>query len=172
MFVRLLPAVLYHESFAVVQCILELREKAKHFERTGPIPTLGASHSIANRTRLCLLICTWPCKMPCPGSGRTRRRIATGTPTPTRSCNLMCPLVYGRSLFRPEQVVGVEDVIDKWAGRVNYPSLSIAPEMGAIQTPEECLLEMVGPRRNAPQEMSNLSTRFQDDISQPDGHNE
>jgi hypothetical protein len=29
----------------------------------------------------------------------------------------MYPLVYGRSLFIPEEVVGVEDAIDKWAGK-------------------------------------------------------
>lgn len=29
----------------------------------------------------------------------------------------MYPLVYGRSLFHPEEVVGVEDAIDKWAGK-------------------------------------------------------
>ena len=29
----------------------------------------------------------------------------------------MYPLVYGRSRFLPEEVVGVEDAIDKWAGK-------------------------------------------------------
>jgi hypothetical protein len=29
----------------------------------------------------------------------------------------MYPLVYGRSPFHPEEVVGVEDAIDKWAGK-------------------------------------------------------
>jgi hypothetical protein len=29
----------------------------------------------------------------------------------------MYPLVYGRSLFIPDEVVGVEDAIDKWAGK-------------------------------------------------------
>jgi hypothetical protein len=29
----------------------------------------------------------------------------------------MYPLVYGRSRFLPEEVVGVEDAVDKWAGK-------------------------------------------------------
>jgi hypothetical protein len=31
----------------------------------------------------------------------------------------MYPLVYGRSRFLPEEVVGVEDAVDKWAGKGN-----------------------------------------------------
>ena len=29
----------------------------------------------------------------------------------------MYPLVYGRSLFLPDEVVGVEDAVDRWAGK-------------------------------------------------------
>ena len=110
------------QSLTVVQCILELREKAKHFERTGVIPTLDATHSIAKSdsvvpTELHSALQYAFSRLQADQASNPDWHPNTGKTVQDLVHPSMYPLVYGRSLFHPEEVVGVEDAINKWAGK-------------------------------------------------------
>ncbi|KAK3298743.1 uncharacterized protein B0H64DRAFT_318307 [Chaetomium fimeti] len=103
-------------------CILELRHKAEHFKRTRITPTLDATFSIAKSDELV------------PDELRSTLRESFAILQADQASNpdwhpntnktvqdlvhpSMYPLVYGRSLFLPDEVVGVEDAVDKFAGK-------------------------------------------------------
>ncbi|KAL2256160.1 hypothetical protein VTK26DRAFT_2091 [Humicola hyalothermophila] len=103
-------------------CILELRQKAKYFERTGVVPTLDATFSIAKSGVLV------PHDLHLALREAFARLQADQTSGPDWHPNTnetvqdlvhpsLYPLVYGRSRFLPQEVVGVEDAVDKWAGK-------------------------------------------------------
>ncbi|KAL2128960.1 hypothetical protein VTI74DRAFT_8414 [Chaetomium olivicolor] len=108
---------------SVDYCILELRDKAEHFRRTSITPTLDASFSIAKsdvlvphelqvalREAFARLQADQSSPDWHPGTGDTVQDLVHPS---------MYPLVYGRSRFLPEEAVGVEDAVDKWAGKGN-----------------------------------------------------
>ncbi|KAJ9162213.1 glucose-methanol-choline oxidoreductase [Coniochaeta hoffmannii] len=107
---------------SVDYCILELREKAKYFERTGVIPTLDATHSIAKSdsvvsTELHSALRDAFSRLQADQASNRDWHPNTDEIVQDLVHPSMYPLVYGRSLFHPEEVVGVEDAIDKWAGK-------------------------------------------------------
>lgn len=104
------------------QCILELREKAKHFKLAGFVPTLDATFIVAKSDVLV------------PGNLREALREAFAklktdqAARPDRHPNAnetvhdlvdpsMYPLVFGRSLFFEDEPVGVDDAFDRWIGK-------------------------------------------------------
>ncbi|KAH6854748.1 hypothetical protein B0I37DRAFT_362937 [Chaetomium sp. MPI-CAGE-AT-0009] len=103
-------------------CILELRHKAEHFKRTKITPTLDATFSIAKSDDLV------PHELQSALRESFARLQADQASSPDWHPNTnktvqdlvhpsMYPLVYGRSLFLPDEVVGVEDAVDKFAGK-------------------------------------------------------
>ncbi|KAL2129749.1 hypothetical protein VTI74DRAFT_7339 [Chaetomium olivicolor] len=107
---------------SVDYCILELRQKAEHFKETSIVPTLDATFSIAKSDDLV------------PGELHSALRDAFTQLKADQASNpdwhpntnetvqdlvhpSMYPLVYGRSQFLPDEVVGVDDAVDKWAGK-------------------------------------------------------
>ncbi|KFY32862.1 hypothetical protein V495_08667 [Pseudogymnoascus sp. VKM F-4514 (FW-929)] len=104
-------------------CIRELRWKAAHFERTGLIPTLdSAGNSIVKsdtvvtpelqkelRAAFDQLQADQASNVDWhPGSDEKVQDLVHPS---------MYPLVYGKSNFFQEEVVGVSDAIEKWAGK-------------------------------------------------------
>ncbi|KAH6628146.1 hypothetical protein F5144DRAFT_654177 [Chaetomium tenue] len=103
-------------------CILELRHKAEHFKRTGITVTLDASLSIAKSDDLVsqelqsalrrsfarLKADQGPNPDWHPNTGKTVQNLVHPS---------MYSLVYGRSLVLRPEVVGVEDAVDKFAGK-------------------------------------------------------
>ncbi|KAK4188160.1 hypothetical protein QBC35DRAFT_473900 [Podospora australis] len=103
-------------------CIQELRHKAEHFERTGIIPTLDATFSIAKSDTIV------PESLHQSLREAFARLQADQVSNPDWHPNTnetvqdlvhpsMYPLIYGRSLFLENEEVGVEDAVDKWAGK-------------------------------------------------------
>jgi hypothetical protein len=102
--------------------MLELRAKAEHFKRTGITPTLDATFSVAKSDGIV------PPELHSALREAFTRLKADQASRPDWHPNSdekvqdlvhpsMYPLVYGRSRFLPEEVVGVEDAVDKWAGK-------------------------------------------------------
>ncbi|KAK3906166.1 hypothetical protein C8A05DRAFT_12054 [Staphylotrichum tortipilum] len=102
-------------------CIAELRHKAKYFEKSGIICTLNHDFAIAKsdtivpgelatglRDAFARLVASEPRPDWHPWTNETVRDLVHPS---------MYPLVYGRSLCLPDEVVGVDDAIDKWAGK-------------------------------------------------------
>lgn len=105
-----------------LQCIRELRDKANHFRRTGIIRTLDADASIAKSdsivpAELHDALRDAFARLKADNSSNPDWHPRTGEKVQDLVHPSMYPLVYGRSLFIPEEVVGVEDAIDKWAGK-------------------------------------------------------
>ncbi|KAK4151114.1 hypothetical protein C8A00DRAFT_36248 [Chaetomidium leptoderma] len=103
-------------------CILELRRKAKHFEHTGIIPTLDATFSIAKSdvlvpSELHSALRKAFVRLQADQASNPDWHPNTGKTVQDLVHPSMYPLVYGRSRFFPEEVVGVEDAVDKWAGK-------------------------------------------------------
>lgn len=104
------------------KCILELRSKARYFEKSNIIPTLDACASVAKSDKLVS-----------PELHEALRNAfeklkADHASSPDWHPNSndmvqnlvhpsMYPLVYGRSRVLKDEVVGVEDAVDKWAGK-------------------------------------------------------
>jgi hypothetical protein len=100
----------------------ELQEKARYFQRTGIVPTLDADYSVAKSDTLV------PQDLNLALRGAFDRLQADQASRPDWHPNTndivqdlvhpsMYPLVYGRSLFLPDEVVGVDDAVEKWAGK-------------------------------------------------------
>ncbi|KAK3904892.1 hypothetical protein C8A05DRAFT_13257 [Staphylotrichum tortipilum] len=103
-------------------CILELRDKAEHFRRTGITPTLDASFTIAKSDTLVprelhAALREAFARLQVDNSSRPDWHPWTNETVQDLVHPSMYPLVYGRSLFLPEEVVGVEDAVDQWAGK-------------------------------------------------------
>ncbi|KAK0742613.1 hypothetical protein B0T18DRAFT_167361 [Schizothecium vesticola] len=103
-------------------CILELREKAEHFKRTGIVPTLDATFTVVKSDALI------------PGDLHEALRLAFAKlqadqaacpdwhPNTNEMVQVlvhpsMYPLVYGRSRFLEDEAVGIDDAVDRWAGK-------------------------------------------------------
>ncbi|KAK1757322.1 hypothetical protein QBC47DRAFT_375666 [Echria macrotheca] len=110
------------DGSSVDYCILELRQKAEHFNKTGIVPTLDATFSIAKSDGLV------SSELHAALQDAFARLKADQASNPDWHPNTdetvqdlvhpsMYPLVYGRSRFFEDEVVGVEDAIDNWAGK-------------------------------------------------------
>ncbi|KAI1089855.1 hypothetical protein F5B19DRAFT_484951 [Rostrohypoxylon terebratum] len=118
--VKSLEGILNETTFDC--CIEELRSKAKYYEKSGLIPTLDACASVVKADNLV------------PADLQESLRKAFEELKKEQSENpdwhpnsedmvqdlvhpSMYPLVYGRSKALKEEVVGVSDAIQKWAGK-------------------------------------------------------
>jgi hypothetical protein len=109
------------QADSIKQLIEELRSKARYFEKSGLIPTLDASASVAKSDKAV------PPELHealCRAFDRLKRDQLSADWHPNTNDlvrNLvhpsMYPLVYGRSRGFTEEVVGVDDAIAKWAGK-------------------------------------------------------
>ncbi|KAI0410008.1 hypothetical protein F4802DRAFT_543020 [Xylaria palmicola] len=103
-------------------CIQELRCKARHFEESGIVPTVDATAAVAKSDSL----------VPAPLADALREAFdrlmkdQAGSPdwhpkTDEKVLNLvhpsMYPLVYESTRLFRDEVVGVEDAVEKWAGK-------------------------------------------------------
>ncbi|KAM0228046.1 hypothetical protein ACHAPO_011074 [Fusarium lateritium] len=103
-------------------CIKELRVKAKFFEKTGLIPTLDASASVVkadgyvdDSLRQNLQAAFAKLKLEQkddPDWHPNTNDMVQNLVHPS-----LYPLVYGRSRVFRDEVVGVEDAIDRWSGK-------------------------------------------------------
>ncbi|KAK3386423.1 hypothetical protein B0H63DRAFT_467769 [Podospora didyma] len=103
-------------------CIEELRHKAKYFKKTGIIPTLDATFSIAKSdvivpTELRDELRNAFARLQKDQASRPDWHPNTNETVQDLVHPSMYPLVYGRSRFIDDEVVGVEGAIDKWAGK-------------------------------------------------------
>ncbi|KAK3377284.1 hypothetical protein B0T24DRAFT_592900 [Lasiosphaeria ovina] len=103
-------------------CILELRDKAAHFKRTGITPTLDATFSIAKSD----VVVSSELRQALRDAFARLKAHQASNPNwhPNTSETVqdlvhpsMYPLVYGRSRFLEGEVVSVENAIDKFAGK-------------------------------------------------------
>ncbi|KAK4125367.1 hypothetical protein N657DRAFT_680089 [Parathielavia appendiculata] len=115
------------------KCIKELRHKARHFERTGITPTLDATFSIAKSDvlvprELHVALREAFAQLQVDQASNPDWHPNTNETVQDLVHPSMYPLVYGRSRFIPEEVVGVEDAVDKWAGKGDV--IPRRPELG------------------------------------------
>lgn len=106
----------------VLQCILELRQKAEHFARTGITPTLDATFSVAKSDvlvppELHMELREAFARLQADQASHPDWHPDTNGTVQDLVHPSMYPLVFGRSRFLPEEVVGVDDAVDKWAGK-------------------------------------------------------
>ncbi|UZP45137.1 hypothetical protein NXS19_012949 [Fusarium pseudograminearum] len=104
------------------KCIEELRSKAKFFEKTGLVPTLDACASIVKadgyideslRQNLQAAFAKLKLEQKDdPDWHPNSIEMVQDLVHPS-----MYPLIYGRSLVFHQEVVGVEDAIDRWSGK-------------------------------------------------------
>ncbi|KAF2649455.1 hypothetical protein K491DRAFT_698080 [Lophiostoma macrostomum CBS 122681] len=117
---RGLEGVMDADTFNV--CVQELQAKAKHFEMTGLIPTLDACASVAKSDSLVAPELQASLRA---AFSKVREDQAsspdwhpnTGDVVQDLVHPSMYPLVYGRSRVLTEELVGVSDSIEKWAGK-------------------------------------------------------
>jgi hypothetical protein len=104
------------------QCIQELRSKAKFFEKSGMIPTLDAHAVVVKSDSLV----SKPLHESLLTSFETLKANQADSPdwhpnSDDKVQNLvhpsLFPLVYNRTRAIQDDVVGVEDAIEKWSGR-------------------------------------------------------
>ncbi|KAK0717648.1 hypothetical protein B0T26DRAFT_751682 [Lasiosphaeria miniovina] len=124
----------------VEYCILELRHKAHHFKRTGITPTLDATFSIAKSDVLV------PLELHSALRGAFFQLQTDQSSNPDWHPNTnnkvqdlvhpsMYPLVYGRSRFFADEVVGVDNAIYKFAGKGEV--IPRRPEWGGEPTHQD-----------------------------------
>ncbi|KAF2106544.1 hypothetical protein BDV96DRAFT_507694 [Lophiotrema nucula] len=103
-------------------CIDELRSKAKYYENSDIIPTLDACASVAKSDRLI----PSDLQEALRNAFDTLKTHQSSAPDWHPNTNeqvqdlvhpSMYPLVYGRSRVLKEEVVGLDDAIEKWAGK-------------------------------------------------------
>ncbi|KAK0624136.1 hypothetical protein B0T14DRAFT_517572 [Immersiella caudata] len=102
--------------------IRELQQKAGYFQRTGIIPSLDASHSVAKSDTLVdqdlrLALRSAFDRLKADQASHPDWHPNTNDIVQDLVHPSMYPLVYGRSLFLPDEVVGVDDAVEKWAGK-------------------------------------------------------
>lgn len=99
-----------------------MRDKADYFEKTNLIPTLDASATVVKSDTLIPDNLRYALKQAFkrlkddqadspdwhPGSGDMVQDLVHPS---------MCPLIYGQSKVLREEVVGVDDAVEKWAGK-------------------------------------------------------
>ncbi|VUC30769.1 unnamed protein product [Clonostachys rosea] len=103
-------------------CIQELRAKAKHFEKTGLVPTLDASAAICKSDTLIdealrdELRAAFE-KLQAEQKSNPDWHPRTDDKVQDLVHPSLYPLVYGSTRVFADEVVGVDDAIDKWAGK-------------------------------------------------------
>lgn len=100
----------------------ELRNKSQHYEQTGLVPTLDADASVVKSDRLVTSDLQFELrkafnKLKLDQSASADWHPGSNDMVQDLIHPSMYPLVYGRSRVFKEEVVGVEDAIDKWAGK-------------------------------------------------------
>ncbi|KAK6607426.1 hypothetical protein H4I96_03661 [Botrytis cinerea] len=103
-------------------CIEELRSKAKYYERTGVIPTLDACASVAKSDHL---VSADLHNSLCEAFDTLKSDQSSSLDWHPNSDDMvqdlvhpsMYPLVHGRSRIMKDEAVGVNDAIEKWAGK-------------------------------------------------------
>ncbi|CAG9982962.1 unnamed protein product [Clonostachys byssicola] len=114
-------------------CIQELRAKAKYFEKTGLVPTLDASAAVcksdtlideALRDELRAAFVKLQAEQESAPDWHPR----TDDKVQDLVHPSLYPLVYGTTRVFADEVVGVDDAIDKWAGKGNVIPEPIGPE--------------------------------------------
>ncbi|KFA54266.1 hypothetical protein S40293_07830 [Stachybotrys chartarum IBT 40293] len=117
---RRLPTLLNRQCMEY--CIQELRAKAEYYKKTGLIPTLDASATVVKSD----VLVDKQLHEQLQAAFATLQKDQAASPdwhpkTDGKVQNLlhpsMYPLVYGKSRVFQEEVVGVEDAIDRWAGK-------------------------------------------------------
>ncbi|KAF5873308.1 uncharacterized protein Bfra_008589 [Botrytis fragariae] len=103
-------------------CIEELRSKAKHYEKTSVIPTLDACASVAKSDHLVSAELHKSLREAFETLKRDQYSSLDWHPNSREMVQdlvhpSMYPLVYGRSRVMKDEVVGVDDAIEKWAGK-------------------------------------------------------
>ncbi|KAJ5889001.1 hypothetical protein N7495_009042 [Penicillium taxi] len=103
-------------------CIQELRSKAKYYEMTGLIPTLDACASVVKSDKLVSPELHEALRQAFRMIKDDQKSDPDWHPTTNGMVQdlvhpSMYPLVYGRSKVFKEEVVGVDDAIEKWAGK-------------------------------------------------------
>lgn len=104
------------------QCILELREKAGYYTRTGIVPTLDATFTVAKSDVLVpddlhealreAFARLKTDQAACPDWHPKTNETVQDLLHPS-----MYPLIYGCSCFLEDEAVGVGDAVDRWAGK-------------------------------------------------------
>ncbi|CAG9948297.1 unnamed protein product [Clonostachys rosea f. rosea IK726] len=105
-------------------CIQELRAKSKHFEKTGLIPTLDASAAVCKSDTLIDEALRDELRAAFVKLQAEQKSAPDWHPrTDDKVQDLvhpsLYPLVYGTTRVFADEVVGVDDAIDKWAGKGN-----------------------------------------------------
>jgi hypothetical protein len=105
-----------------MQCIKELRDKAKYFEQTSIIPTLDACASVAKSDSLVTdelrkALRDAFDKLKADQRALTDWHSNSGDRVQDLVHPSMYPLVYGRTRAFREDCVGVGDAIKRWAGK-------------------------------------------------------
>ncbi|OBS18954.1 hypothetical protein FPOA_10678 [Fusarium poae] len=103
-------------------CIKELRAKAKFFEKTGLVPTLDATASVVKADgyidqSLHQRLQAAFAKLKMEQKDDPDWHPNTNDMVQNLVHPSLYPLVYGRSRVFREEVVGVEDAIDRWSGK-------------------------------------------------------
>lgn len=104
------------------KCVQELRNKARYYEKSGLIPTLDTSASVVKSDVLVSselrdeLLKAFETLRVAQGLSPDWHP-SSGDMVQDLIHPSMYPLVYGRSRVLKEEVVGVSDAIDKWAGK-------------------------------------------------------
>jgi Protein of unknown function (DUF4246) len=104
------------------QCVEELRDKARYFEETGLIPTLDATATVVKSD---VLVGDELRESLRKAFRRLHADQAVSPDWHPGSDNMvqdlvhpsMYPLVYGRTRVLEDEIVGVADAIEKWAGK-------------------------------------------------------
>jgi predicted RNase H-like HicB family nuclease len=106
----------------ILQCVQELRSKAKYFEQTGIVPTLEACASVAKSDTVVTKELREALRV---AFDKLRADQETSPDWHPNSGDMvqdlvhpsMYPLVYGRTRVLQEECVGVDDAIRMWAGK-------------------------------------------------------
>ncbi|KAI0973396.1 hypothetical protein F4678DRAFT_426585 [Xylaria arbuscula] len=115
-------------------CIDELRAKARYFAHTGIVPTLDAVATVAKSDNLIQPVLASALRK----AFRRLKKDQAGSPnwqqgTGKKVLNLvhpsMYPLVFGTTKWFQDEVVGVLDAVDKWAGKGKIYNLQPDPDI-------------------------------------------
>lgn len=104
------------------KCVQELQSKARYFEKTGLIPTLDACASVVKSDELVSSELQADLRNAFDKLQADQKTSPDWHPNSNDMVQdllhpSMYPLVYGRTKGFSEEVVGVNDAIDKWAGK-------------------------------------------------------
>lgn len=104
------------------KCLQELRNKAQYYEKSGLIPTLDACASVVKSDKLVSSELQDELrnafdKLKADQGASPDWHPKSGDMVQDLLHPSMYPLVYGRSRVLNEEVVGVNDAINKWAGK-------------------------------------------------------